>query len=479
MNARLIIIFLFWFLTLFCLGQLKSQSATYLPNTASLEKRATPQWFKNAKLGIFIHWGLYSVPAWATPTTTPDKVTDWRAFYKSNPYAEWYLNSLRINGSPTQLHHEKVYGKNYNYYYFKDSLMHKTVKWNAVSWANLFSKIGAKYVVLTSKHHDGFTLYPSKIANPFMAKNVINSSRDFVGELATAVRKKGLKYGIYYSGGLDWTFNQDPITNLWPDLFEAMPKSMDYTAYADGHLKELIRNYKPDILWNDINYPKNGDLLNIFAELFNSNSNAVINERWGQYQSLTNFTTPEYQVLDSIEKNKWETCRGIGYSFGYNQVENDAHLLSSTALVQLLIDIVSKNGNLLLNIGPKADGTIPENQLQRLMDLGKWMKIYSEGIYDTHPYRVASLKLSDGTPLRFTQKQNNLYIFLFSKPNNKTLFIPSCKVIPSAQILLYGKYNIPLSYTIEGNGILIKLPPNFGLEHAAMIRIKGLIHSEH
>lgn len=478
MYARIVLFFLMGWLKLFCLGQLKSQPLTYLPNEKSLEKRATPAWFNNAKLGIFIHWGLYSVPAWATPTTTPDKVTDWRAFYKSNPYAEWYLNSLRINESPTQVHHEKIYGKNYNYYNFKDSLMHKTVKWNANSWANLFAKIGAKYVVLTSKHHDGFTLYPSKIVNPFMAKNTINSNRDFVGELANAVRKKGLKYGVYYSGGLDWTFNQDPITNLWPDLFEAMPKSMDYTAYADAQLKELIRTYKPDILWNDINYPKNGDLLSIFAELFNSNSNAVINERWGQYQTLTNFTTPEYEVLDSIAKNKWETCRGLGYSFGYNQIENDTHLLSSTELVQLLIDIVSKNGNLLLNIGPKADGSIPENQLQRLIDLGKWMNIYSEGIYDTHPYKIASLKLSDGTPLRFTQKQNQLYIFLLSTPKSNTVFLPSCKLVRSAQLLLYGTRKTPLAYTIKNNGILIKLPPNFRFEHAAMIRIKGVVHAD-
>ncbi len=181
----------------------QSDENVYISTVESLEKRATPQWYNDAKLGIFIHWGLYSVPAWATPTTTPDKVKDWKAFYKSNPYSEWYLNSLRINGSPTQAYHEELYGKNFDYYSFKDTLINQTKHWNAESWADLFSAVGARYVVFTSKHHDGFTMYPSHVMNPFMEREKINSTRDYVGELGMAVRKKGMKYGIYYSGGLD------------------------------------------------------------------------------------------------------------------------------------------------------------------------------------------------------------------------------------------------------------------------------------
>jgi len=446
----------------------------YISTLESLQKRATPQWYNDAKLGIFIHWGLYSVPAWATPTTTPDKVSDWKAFYKSNPYAEWYLNSLRINGSPTQAHHEKVYGKNFDYYSFKDSLINQTTNWNAESWANLFSTVGARYVVFTSKHHDGFTMYPSHIMNPFMEREKINSSRDYVGELGKAVRKKGMKYGIYYSGGLDWSFNQSAITNLWPDLFESMPKSVAYTAYADCQVHELIQKYKPDVLWNDVNYPKNGDLLGIFSELFNLNSNAVINERWGQYPELANFTTPEYQVMDSIVSKKWESCRGLGYSFGYNRVEADAQFLSSEELIHLLVDIVSKNGNLLLNVGPKADGTIPENQLKRLTDLGEWMKINGEGIYDTHPYTIASAILKDETKLRFTQKNEDLYIFLLSAPKTKSILIPSCKTTPSSKILMFGKTVESLSFSKVGTGIEIQLPKNMNFKFAKMIKVTGL-----
>jgi alpha-L-fucosidase len=452
----------------------QASTDVYISTLESLKKRVTPQWYNDAKLGIFIHWGLYSVPGWATPTTTPDKVNDWKAFYKSNPYAEWYLNSLRIDGSPTQSHHENVYGENFDYYSFRDTLINQTKNWKAEAWADLFSSIGARYVVLTSKHHDGFTMYPSRIINPFMEKEKINSPRDYVGELCKALRNKGMKYGIYYSGGLDWSFNQSPITNLWPDLFQSIPKSIAYTAYADCQVHELIHRYKPDILWNDVNYPKNGDLLGIFAELFNLNSSAVINDRWQQYPELANFTTPEYQVMDSIVTKKWETCRGLGYSFGYNQVETDTQLLSSKELILLLIDIVSKNGNLLLNVGPKADGTIPENQLKCLTDLGEWMKINSEGIHDTHPYIIPSAKLNDETEVRFTQKNEDLYIFLMSAPKSKIILIRSCKTTQSSQALLFGETIKLLPFSSVGDGIEIKLPGNMDFKFAKMIKITGV-----
>jgi alpha-L-fucosidase len=121
----------------------------------------------------------------------------------------------------------------------------------------------------------------------------------------------------------------------------------------------------------------------------------------GESNELTHFTTPEYVVLDSITKQKWETCRGIGYSFGYNQVETAEQLLSSEQLIRMFVDIVSKNGNLLINVGPKADGTIPENQLKPLKDLGKWLKQNGEGIYDTRPWTKSSQVLDDKTEVRF------------------------------------------------------------------------------
>jgi len=208
--------------------------------------------------------------------------------------------------------------------------------------------------------------------------------------------------------------------------------------------------------------------------LFNLNPQAVTNDRWGQYPEMYNFTTPEYQVMDSIVTKKWETCRGIGYSFGYNQVEGDEHLLSSEALIHLLIDVVSKNGNLLLDVGPTADGSIPENQLKRLNDLGEWMKINSEGIYDTHPYVIPSAILKDETKVRFTQKNEDLYVFLLTEPKGKTIIIPSCKISNSAKVLLFGEKVESLSFSASGDGIEIKLPKNMDFKFAQMIKVTGM-----
>jgi alpha-L-fucosidase len=401
-------------------------------------------------------------------------VTDWPAFYKNNPYAEWYLNTLRIAGSPTQAHHKAVYGEGYDYYSFADTLHQKTSTWNADSWAEIFSAIGARYVVFTTKHSDGYVMYPSRIINPFFDSRYITSKRDFAGEIATAVRKKGLKFGVYYSGGLDWTFNRTPVTNLWPDLFQSMPKSVAYTAYADAHFLELIHRYAPDILWNDVNYPENGAVLDIFAESITANADVVMNDRWRRYNELTHFTTPEYEILDTITKQKWETCRGIGYSFGYNQVETAAHLLTSNQLINMLVDIVSKNGNLLINVGPKSDGSIPANQLAPLRDLGTWLRQNGEGIFDTNPWKKSMLRLDNKTELRFTQKNNTLYVFFLGNPTNRKIIIPDCVVAKGAKAILVGEKGKELKLIGMQDKVQIELPGKLEYTSAFMVKITGL-----
>jgi len=452
----------------------KSKPVLYKATEASLAKRQTPTWFGNAKLGIFIHWGLYSIPAWSTPYGTPDTVTNWKAFYTNNPYAEWYINSLRIPGSPTQTHHTNKYGAGFDYYNFKDSLQQKTSNWNAGNWADIIKATGAKYVVITAKHHDGYLMYPSKVQHPFLHPNQISSSNDFIGGLAKAVRARNIKMGVYYSGGLDWSFTTKPITNLWPELFERMPATEVYSDYADAQLNEIINRYQPDILWNDVNYPKGEKLLSVFAHLFNTNQNAVVNDRWNQYPALHTFTTPEYAVPGSSGFKKWETCRGIGFSFGYNQTETDKQLLSSHALINLLIDVVSKNGNRLLNIGPDAAGNIPAIQLSRLKDLGNWMQVNSDGIYDTHSWKKTADTLQDGTALRFTQKNNNLYAFLLQKPTANSILLKGSSFKYAKSIVLIGKKNIPLPFIKTAKGVEIILPKNTDFTFARMIKISGV-----
>lgn len=445
----------------------------YLPTEESLKDRKTPEWFGNAKLGIFVHWGLYSVPGWAQPDVSVDKVKDWKLFYRNNPYAEWYLNSLRISGSPTAGFHKNKYGTDYDYYNFRDTLALKTKNWKAEQWAKLFKDVGANYVVITSKHSDGYVMYPSKVPHPLFDKEEITSKRDFVGELEKASRSQGLKFGVYYSGGLDWSFNHSPVTNLWPDLFQSMPTTVAYTVYADAHMHELIHKYKPDILWNDVNYPKNGDFLGIFSELFNLNPDAVTNDRWGKYEEMFDYTTPEYLVLDSIAP-KWETCRGLGYSFGFNRLEDDKQTIASKDLVRLFVDIVSKNGNLLLNVGPKEDGTIPRIQLDRLADLGNWLKINGEGIFDTKPWKMFGYKNANGLDLRFTRKGNNLYVFVFNVPKNNTILIPDLVSAKNAEAIVSGDANRKVKMVKSNKGVEIKLPENLKPSFCTMLKITNI-----
>src|ERR1700760_4859452 len=179
-----------------------AQTIHYEPTLASLNKHPLPQWYADAKLGIFIHWGLYSVPGWA-PLSHPEH--DFRNidYIKNNPYAEWYYNVMRIDGSPTQAYHREHYGAGYSYYNFAPVFNEEITKWKPDQWATIFHDAGARYVVLTTKHHDGFTLWPSSIANPTLPKDRQHASRDIVGELTAAVRKQDMRMGLYYSGGYD------------------------------------------------------------------------------------------------------------------------------------------------------------------------------------------------------------------------------------------------------------------------------------
>ena len=435
----------------------------YEPNWFSLSTHKLPPWFQNAKLGIFIHWGLYSVPAWAPPTGELGKV-NWNEWFKKNPYAEWYLNTLRIVGSPTYEHHIKTYGKDFDYYDFSKTFNESTQKWDPNTWATLFKKTGARYVVLTTKHHDGFTLWPSKVPNPKRQGKLTSSSRDLVGDLTTAVRAQGMKMGLYYSGGLDWTFTQKPIENVG-DLMKMVPQSEEYANYADAHWRELIERYQPIVMWNDISYPKAGKLQEIFSEYYNSVPEGVINNRFSV--EVSDFTTPEYAKYDNITEKKWESCRGLGFSFGYNQVEGPEHVLAADKLIALLVDIASKNGNLLLNIGPRPDGSISDIQMDRLNKLGDWLAVNGEGIFDSRPWVRPGSKTADGGDIRFTRKQDSVYAFFLDRPKSNDLVIPGVLSVDGMKAEILGQ-SAPAAWKQNGRDLIVTaqgtLPAQFAVK---------------
>jgi alpha-L-fucosidase len=391
----------------------------FQPDWASIRTHRVPEWYHDAKLGIFIHWGLYSVPAWATPVGEFGTV-GWDRWFVNNPYSEWYLNTLRIKGSPTRSHHRETYGDGFDYMDFAAEFNSRTRRWDPLAMARLFKKSGAGYVVLTSKHHDGFTLWPSRVENPHLPPARRCSERDLVGELTDAVRGLGMRMGLYYSGGLDWSFNRTPITTQ-ELVGETINQSAEYSAYADAHWRELRQRYDPIILWNDIGYPERTELAEIVADFYNDHPDGLINDRFetrkpGSSRRHHDFTTPEYAQLGEITPYKWESCRGLGFSFGYNRAETDEHTISEGALVHLLSDVVSKNGNLLLNVGPRADGSIPQIQADRLRSLGAWLECNGEAVFGTRPWVRATGETSDRVPVRFTAKGDAVYAILLGRP---------------------------------------------------------------
>jgi len=447
---------------------------TYEPTAESLSQHPVPEWFEDAKLGIFIHWGLYSVPAWASTSAGEYGQGDPEEWFASNPYAEWYWNTMRINDSPTQQYHDETYGLNFDYSDFASTFNKEVETWNPSNMADLFSQVGARYVVLTSKHHDGFLLWPSHHPNP-RRKNW-QVERDLVGNLADAVRERDMRFGVYYSGGIDWSFNPE-VYHGGASTNQVIPQSGAYAEYATAHWQELIDRYEPSILWNDIAYPSVDKRRQLFADYYNKFPEGVVNDRWetpvrliGPYQSPyrnstgyenieghEDFTTSEYAQHPNIRRKKWEATRGLGLSFGYNRNTEPKHMLSVDELVDSLVDIVSKNGNLLLNVGPKADGTIPELQAERLRALGGWLDTNGEAIFGTRPWVEAEGTTCDGIDVRFTEKDGAVYAILLSSPEGEEVVIENLVLEAGAEVQMLG-YNDVRVWKQRGRDLEINLP---------------------
>jgi len=440
------------------------------PTWQSVRKHEVPEWFHDAKLGIFVHWGLYSVPAWAPVTGELEKVVaeeGWEAWFARNPYAEWYLNSIRIPGSPSSRYHAEIYGTGFSYDDLVPMFNEAVEAWDPDEWAALFGQVGARYAVLTTKHHDGFLLWPSRHPNPH--KKGYHTRRDLVGDLAQAVRAHGMRYGLYYSGGLDWTFNDTVITSI-VDFGRAIPQQPEYVRYADDHWYELIERYEPVVLWNDIAYPAAADLPRLFAHYYNTVSDGLVNDRFRQRLTLDpqelaepradhhfDFTTPEYATYEEITEPKWEATRGIGYSFGYNRNEGPEQYLSVEEMVHSFVDIVSKNGNLLLNVGPMADGTIPDLQRERLAGLGTWLGAHGEAIFETRPWVVAEGTANGGVGVRFTQRSDALYATLLAEPSVGEITLERLWADEDTQIRVLGRED-PLPWTQTDGGLTVTIP---------------------
>lgn len=440
------------------------------PTFESVEKHEIPEWYEDAKFGIFFHWGLYSIPAYAKKGNNLNEMTEQDVTYstamKESPYSEWYLNKLRIDGSSTQKHHYENYGKDFDYFYFQKDFEAATANLDMNDWAEVCKKAGAKYVVLVTKHHDGYCLWPSEIKNPSMPD--YQSKRNFVEELTNAVRSKDMKMGYYYSGIFDWTYINTPISDIKTFIGQHLA-SDEYCDFSVAQIYELIEKYKPSVLWNDIGFPAQYNLNKMFADYYNAVPEGVINDRWKQYHTEPDtdvkaqldqwaaeagermktsglegmmqndihrdFTTPEYTTKFEYCEEKWELTRGIGMSFAYNKEEDESDMLSYSELITTLVEVVSKNGNLLLNIGPMADGTIPEMQKQLLLRLGAWLEKNGESIYGTRCWKEQEGMTIEGPEVRYTEKQEALYISVLASELPTQLTIKNLQIPSDSKII--------------------------------------------
>ena len=386
------------------------------------QKKERMKWFDEARFGMFIHWGIYSVPAGVYHGTNINDLGEWIQYAAKIPSAEYRKYAEQFN--PTNF--------------------------NADAIAKLAKDAGMKYIVITAKHHDGFAMFKS--SDPFNIVDATPFKRDVIKELADATRKQGLRFGVYYSQDLDWNHPGGGVYENRRD--PAMAGSFDeyLHAVAIPQIRELLINIKPAIFWWDMPSgnmtPERARLLN---DLLALQPGIITNNRLGGgYHGDTE--TPEGHIPASgyPDERRWETCMTMNKTWGYKST--DHNYKSVQELIRNLVDIASKGGNYLLNIGPTATGEVPPPQVERLLAVGRWMKINGESIYATTANPLPKAP-SWG---RITRKPGKLFLHVFDWPKNGKLSIGIGNEIGKAYLL--ADAGAALKTTSNASGITIALP---------------------
>ncbi len=470
----------------------------YQPNWESIKKHyKDPEWFNELKFGIFIHWGAYSVPAYGS---------EWypRQMYMDTATFSAQLKLGKEGPNSTYLHHKEKWGDQKTFGYKDFIPMFKAEKFNPANWIDLFKKSGAKYVVPVADHHDGFAMYKSRTTrwNSFN----MGPKRDVLGELMKEGRAQGLVMGASSHYAFNWSFYNkkdhfDTSDPQYADLYS--PKGKDLKepvskAFKDMWWKrtvDLIDNYQPDILWFDfyLDIPDFADLRPKIAAYYYNKGIEWNKEVVLQDKNFSHEAFPEGTVIYDLERGKLPGIRRLPWqtdtSIGKNSWSHVTNWKSKTAnqLVDDLVDIVSKNGNLLLNVGPKADGTIPEDQEKILLQIGDWLKINGEAIYNTKYWKTfgegptevkkghhseGQNKDFTGQDMRFTQKGENLYAILLGWPKKGEVVITSIDKSVNVKSLSMLGSNETLKWSQEKDGLHVKLPTKQPCDFAYTIKIE-------
>ena len=459
----------------------RPEDARYKPTWESLACYEVPQWFKDAKLGIFIHWGVYSVPAFGN---------------------EWYPRNMYLKDNPAFEHHRRTWGAQSEFGYKHFIPMFKAERWDPEEWVDLFARSGAKYVVPVAEHHDGFPMYDCSYTQYNSAK--MGPCRDVTAELARATRDRGLRFGVsshrafnwrYYTFAEDFDTNDAQFAGLYGPAHGAdEPASEAFLKDWFARTRELVDKFQPDVLWFDFGWHQ-PEFAPYWPQVAAYYYNAA--ERWGS-EGVLNYKdkfppgTAVYDIergkLEDIREEYWQTDTAVSYrSWGYIQEDE---FKSVTTLVHDLVDIVSKNGNLLLNIGPRPDGTIPQEAADRLLGIGQWLQVNGEAVYGTSHWqtfgegetKVAAGHHTEGDnkaftcrDIRFTKGDSALYAIFMGWPGKqmKIASLGAGGPVSAESIDEVTMLGVPstLEWSQDASGLTIAAPPEPPCEHAYTVRI--------
>ncbi|QEF98085.1 Alpha-L-fucosidase [Stieleria maiorica] len=484
---------------------------TFKPEWESLEQYQIPQWYKDAKFGIFIHWGAYAVPAFGS---------------------EWYPRQMYINrdrrGDNFFDHHVNTYGPHSKFGYKDFIPQFKAEKFDADRWAKLFQETGARYVIPVAEHHDGFPMYDCAFTR--WDASEMGPKRDVIRELSVAVRKHGMKFGVSSHRAFNWMYyvrdesydNADPqYADLYgrpmPFLFEKdawdyqnrfVPQDQQFKDDWLARSCELVDKYQPDVFWFDfgitpggrtVNYQDNpfADHLKQFAAYYYNQTSeqtgqpGVINYKWEAFPESAAVLDKERSKMAEIRKPFWQTDTAVSASsWGYTQ---NQRYKTPERLINDLVDIVSKNGCLLLNVGPRADGTIPEEDQAILKEIGSWLKINGESIYETTywktfgegPTSVSTGHVSESkdkpftaADLRFTTRagDSTLYVTGLKWPENNQITVKTLSSNSQhyegdiASITMLGS-DQELEWSRDENGLTVQLPKTRPSKYAYVLKV--------
>jgi alpha-L-fucosidase len=431
---------------LICLSNLSSIIAQgpYKPTWESLDGHKMPQWYDDSKIGLSMHWGVYSVPAWAPRE-------------KGISYAEWYGRRMKEKGNPTMDYHRENYGDNFSYDDFIPKW--KAENFNPDDWAKFAKKMGAKYMFITSKHHDGFCLWPTKYTDRNAMK--MGPQKDLLGEFFKAGRKQGLKVGLYYSL-YEW---YNPIYTGTEIPYAGLKRVNNYVDdFMIPQIKELIDLYHPDFFFFDgeWDHPESfWKMKEVVAYFYNEaakrNQEVFVNDRFGKEErgkhgDLYNVEYDFDKGSQGLLTHKWSYWQGIAKTFGYNQDTDPEDCLSPKQFIDKVIKGVSQNGNFDINVGPTAAGIIPDYEQYPLLQLGSWLETNGEAIYGTRYWTV-----QQENDACFTSKGDNVYA-IFLKWQGEEFILKSVKPAEGSKITMLGvPGNLNWKWD-ETNGLTIFYP---------------------